>query len=70
MLEGIYEQFGVDSYISRSASVIMGSSDTVLYIAAVYFSGYKENGTRAAVPIALVVTFLGAITACLVCRFL
>lgn len=70
VLEGIYEQYGVDSYISRSASVIMGSSDTVLYIAAVYFSGYKENGTRAAVPIALVVTFLGAITACLVCRFL
>ena len=70
VLEGIYEQYGVDSYISRSASVIMGSSDTVLYIAAVYFSGYKENGTRAAVPIALAVTFLGAIAACLVCRFL
>lgn len=70
VLEGIYEQYGVDSYISRSASVIMGSSDTVLYIAAVYFSGYKENGTRAAIPIALAVTFLGAIAACLVCRFI
>lgn len=70
VLESIFIEYGVDSYISRSASVIMGSSDTVLYIAAVYFSGYKENGTRAAVPIALAVTFLGAIAACLVCRFI
>lgn len=70
VLENIYLEYGVDSYIARSASVIMGSSDTVLYIAAVYFSGCKENGSRAAVPIALAVTFLGAIAACFVCRFI
>lgn len=39
VLEDIFSRYGADSYISRTASVIMGSTDTVMYVAAVYFSG-------------------------------
>ena len=46
VLENIYAQYGVDSYISRVASVIMGSTDTVMYVAAVYFSGVGAVGKK------------------------
>ena len=43
LLEKIYADYGVDSYIGRCASVIMGSSDTIFYIVAVYFSTSKDK---------------------------
>lgn len=43
VLENIYAEYGVDSYIARTASVIMGSTDTVMYVAAIYFSGVRIN---------------------------
>lgn len=70
LLENIYKTYGVDSYISRCASVIVGSSDTVLYVAVVYFSKSKDKKTSLAIPISLFATFVGAILACFLCRFL
>ena len=70
VLEDIYKTHGADSYISRCASVIIGSSETVFYIAAVYFSTTKVKKLRAAIPISLVATFIGAIMACLFCSIL
>lgn len=66
--EHLYSTFGVDSYISRCASVIMGSSETVFYIATIYFSQTKAKKLLYAIPIALFCTFVGAIFACLICR--
>ncbi|MDD4315633.1 MAG: spore maturation protein, partial [Clostridia bacterium] len=51
LLEKIYSDYGVDSYIARSASVIMGSSDTILYVVAVYFSTSKNKKSGLAIPI-------------------
>ncbi len=70
LLEEIFAEYGPDSYVARCASVIIGSSDTVFYIAAVYFSTTKVKHLRYAIPVALFATFIGAIFACLICRLL
>src|SRR5690554_2156186 len=70
LLEKIYEDYGVDSYVARCASVIMGCSDTILYIVAVYFSTSKDKKSGLAIPISLAATFLGAILSCALCRIL
>ena len=64
----IVTQYGADSYITRVASVIAGSSETVFYISAVYFSKTKIRKLGYAIPVALVCVFLAAILAALVCR--
>lgn len=64
----IITAYGPDSYISRVASIIAGSSDTVFYIATIYFSKTKIRKLGCAIPIALFCTFLAAVLAAWVCR--
>ena len=64
----IIATYGPDSYISRVASIIAGSSDTVFYIATIYFSKTKIRKLGCAIPIALFCTFLAAVLAAWVCR--
>lgn len=68
ILTDVYKAYGVDSYVGRCASVIMGSSETVFYVASVYFAGTKVKHTGWAIPIALFCNLLGAIVACLLCK--
>ncbi len=70
LIESIYADYGADSYIARCASVIMGSSETVFYVAAVYFSTTNVKKLRYGIPIAMIATVIGAIVSCLLCRFL
>ncbi|MEG1394564.1 MAG: spore maturation protein [Clostridia bacterium] len=70
MLENIYTQYGVDSYIARCASVIVGASETVFYIASVYFSTTRVKKLRYAIPVSLFASLVGSIVSCLLCRFL
>lgn len=70
ILTDVYNTYGVDSYIGRCASVIMGSSETVFYVASVYFAGTKVKRTGFAIPIALFCNLLGSVVACLLCRIL
>lgn len=58
---------GPDSYITRVASVIAGSSETVFYISAVYFSKTKIRNLSYAIPVALLCVFAAAVLASLVC---
>ena len=69
ILENIFTTFGVDSYEGRCASVIAGSSETIFYLASIYFSsqGIKKFGT--ALVISTISTFIGIIVACFLCRF-
>ena len=64
----IIATYGVDSYIARTASIIAGSSDTVFYIATIYFSKTKIKKLGTAIPIALFCTFFSAVLAAWVCR--
>jgi spore maturation protein B len=68
LLNDIYAQYGADSYISRCASVIMGSSETVFYVATVYFSQTKVKRLLYAIPCALIASLVAAIVSCLLCR--
>ena len=68
ILTDVYKTYGVDSYVGRCASVIMGSSETVFYVASVYFAGTKVKKTGWAIPIALLCNLLGSVVACLLCK--
>ena len=70
ILTDVYTTYGVDSYVGRCASVIMGSSETVFYVASVYFAETKVKKTGWAIPIALFCNLLGSVVACLLCRIM
>ncbi len=70
LLEKIYVDFGADTYIGRCASVVYGSSETVFYISAIYFSQSSVKKLGPAIPIALIATFIGSCVGCLLCRFI
>ena len=69
-LSEIYSAYGADGYIARCASVIYGSSETVFYIAAVYFAGAKTKNLFKPIVISLVASFISCIFACFICRIL
>ena len=68
LLSDIFTNYGVDSYIGRCASVIISSSETVFYVTTVYFSKTKVKNMGYSIPLALFVTFLSSILACLFCK--
>ncbi|MBQ8844753.1 MAG: spore maturation protein [Clostridia bacterium] len=70
LLEDVFLTYGPDSYISRCACVIMGCSETIFYVATVYFSQTKVKKLLYAIPIALVVSFVGVIVSCLLCKII
>lgn len=70
LLENIFNTYGVDSYISRCACVIMGCSETIFYVATVYISQTKIKKLLYAIPVALVCSFIGTILACLICKIM
>ena len=70
ILTDVYSTYGADSYVGRCASVIMGSSETVFYVASVYFAETKVKKTGWAIPIALFCNLLGSVVACLLCKIM
>lgn len=70
LLTELLEQYGADSYVCRCAAVCYGSSETVFYVAAVYFSAVSEKKPAAAIVIALFASFVAAVVGCLLCRIL
>lgn len=68
LLTDIFTTYGVDSYIGRCASVIIASSETVFYVSTVYFSKTKVKNMGYAIFLALFVTFLSSVLACLFCK--
>ena len=49
----LMELSGVDSLVGRTAAVMLGASETTLYVAAVYFSAAGVKDSRWAIPAAL-----------------
>jgi spore maturation protein B len=70
VLSDILDRYGVDSYISRCACVVYGSSETVFYIGAVYFAGIKRKKFNAALVISLVSFLASVVFACFLCRIM
>lgn len=70
VLSEILEKFGADSYVSRCACVIYGSSETVFYIGAVYFAGLKRKKMTTALVISLLSYLLSVVLCCFLCQFM
>lgn len=70
ILDETIKQYGTDSYLTKCACVIFGSSETVFFIGATYFSKCKRAKILKATIISLIATNLSAIFTCLICRFI
>ncbi|MDD3947198.1 MAG: nucleoside recognition domain-containing protein [Clostridia bacterium] len=70
VLQNIYDTYGVDSYPARVASVLMGSTDTIMYVVAVYFSSSKNKKSGLAIPISIFVSLAATFVACLLCKIM
>ncbi len=70
ILDGIFAEYGVDSYISRCASCIMGSSETLFYVSTVYTSGTSIKKLSYAIPVGIISSLIGSVLACLFCKIL
>ncbi|MBP3857566.1 MAG: spore maturation protein [Ruminiclostridium sp.] len=54
IFEQLLTDFGADSFAGRTASVILGSSETTFYTLSVYFAAVKAGKTRYALAAALI----------------
>lgn len=68
LLENIFATYGADSYLARAGCCIAGCSEAIFYITAVFFSKTSVNKFRYAIPVGMLVNFIGAIVSCWVCR--
>lgn len=68
LLTEIFEKTGADSFPSKCASVIMASSDTLIYVTAVYMSAAGVKKTRHTLPAAFLLMLLGIFLSCLLVR--
>lgn len=66
----IIARYGADSAIGRTAAVMIGSSETTLYVVAVYFGAAGVKNTRWAIPAALCADLACFISSAWVCHFL
>ena len=63
MMVDAMNQFGVDSFVGRLASVFQGSTDTTFYVIAVYFGSVGIKNTRYAVGAGLLADLAGIVAA-------
>lgn len=70
ILADIIQHQGGDSWVSKLAATIMGSTETTFYVVAVYFGAVNIRHTRYAIPAGLLADLFGMIAAVIVCRML
>ena len=68
MLTTIMQRFGPDTLIGRSASTLMGSSETLFYTSSLYFGSVGVKQTRYTIPASLVSEVFGLFSSVLLCR--
>lgn len=66
----IMTKFGVDSYIGKTCSVIMGSTETTLYTIAVYTTCVRIKKHRGVIYASLFADLIGIIASSYICRIL
>jgi spore maturation protein B len=70
ILSDLYKSAGPDSPAARTASVIMGCTETTFYTVAIYYGSVGIKKSRHTVPAALVSLFSGVILSGILCRFM
>ena len=64
----ILERCGPDSFGALCASILLASSDTVIYVIGIYFSGSGIKKTRYALPLCLFVSVFCVFLSCILAR--
>lgn len=59
----IFEKFGPDSFVGRLAATLEGSTDTTLYIIAVYFASVGVKKARYSIAVGLISDIIGFVAA-------
>ncbi len=67
VLADIINQTGVNSYATKLAAVITGSSETTFYVASVYFGAVKIRKFRHALLAGILADIVGLVAAVLIC---
>lgn len=70
LLSDVFKRYGADSYVSRCAACIYGSSETVFYVSAVYFSKCKNKNLLKPIIVSLFSTFIACVFACFICKIM
>ena len=70
VLTSILQNYGPDSFIGRSASTMMGSSETLFYTTALYAGSVGIKKTRYTIPAGLIAEVSGLVASVIVCRML
>ena len=70
MATDIFAKYGADSFASRVASVMMGSTETTFYVSAVYFGAVGVKNTRHALTCALCADALSLALSIIVCTLM
>ena len=70
MLAELLKNYGVDSYVARCACVAYASSETVFYVAAVYFAGIRRKKLPLAILFSLLAYLVSVILCCFLCRIM
>ena len=68
LLSEILQTYGADSKIGKISSTILGSSETTLYVLAIYTSTIKNKKMRGALFIGLVCDFVALVIAVWLCK--
>ena len=66
----LIHQHGGDSWISKTAATMMGSTETTFYVIAVYFGAVSIKRTRHAIVAGLLADLTGIIVSVAACRYL
>jgi len=67
MMVDTMKNFGPDSFAGRLVCILQGSSDTTLYVVAVYFGAVSVKNTRYAIGTMLLADLAGIVTSILLC---
>lgn len=68
MIAELFETCGADSFAGNVASVLLGSSDTIIYVSTVYFAAAGVKKTRHALPAAFAAMLFCVFFSSLICR--
>lgn len=68
LLTDIFKTYGVDSAVSKAASVLMASTETTLYVTSLYFGAAGIKKTGRIVAIALLADLFTAVVASYLCK--
>lgn len=70
LVEKIISEYGPDSFIGRSASVMIGSCETVFYVLAVYFGATAVKNIRHSFSAGMIGYIVGIFASLLMCMYI